>query len=749
MTPPKLRSGLTAMVILTGMLLACKEQVQESRIVVSIDSNLQVGNQIDAVRIEAFDAQGQQRSDSQSIPLTPGSAPGNSSFPLMFYTERTALEQFLLVVSGLKSGNVVIESRVLVRYKEHATLFLPILLSDACYEKSCSTAGMTCYPIATSEVAAGSCGGVPEPRLTDMDPRDSEGLWRFAPPPLDPDAGTDSGDQVDTGNPETEGGVSLLPDAGVADGSDEEAGGPACPKGFALKDDRCVAVLDGLSVPWVKLEPAFHPLVNRFEVDAGLWRESIELELEAASGHTLQINGEDVQSGQPLSRSLEIGENRFVVSVASGGTSTTYELVVARREAEEHRVKPREPKSLMWFGGFPATGLTSADFGALYGTPTSLSADGNTLAVGAFGESNQAGAVYVFVREGQSWIEAVRLISPYAHEGGDFFGNSLALSADGRTLVVGAPGEDSCSDDPSNNDCDRAGAVYIFRRTQDVWQQTFYAKTLFNDQPLASDGDLFGSTLALSSDGRILAVGSHASGQVWLFKQAGGLLEYQTSLGSGYTGVPQERNGERNGFGFSIALSEDGATLAVGAPWASGFSGKTYVFTQVAGSWGLPEVIEPSRNGGSQFGFSVALSASGETLAALDLGSQSVRMFERRGIEWVEGAALGPRDRSSWTLFGRAMAFGENDSILAVGAPYENETSGSVYFFTRSSSGWEAPEIHQGTEPEQQLGSAISFSQDGRVLAVSGPGDANCNGGVNREEPVRQCPGAGVVYIIE
>src|SRR6266705_2462246 len=87
-----------------------------------------------------------------------------------------------------------------------------------------------------------------------------------------------------------------------------------------------------------------------------------------------------------------------------------------------------------------------------FGFAVALSSDGNTLAVGAPGEASagietdnsapSAGAVYVYTRSGTTWTQRayIKASNPGA---GDQFGTSVALSSDGITLAVGAPGEDS------------------------------------------------------------------------------------------------------------------------------------------------------------------------------------------------------------------------------------------------------------------------------------------------------------------
>jgi hypothetical protein len=91
--------------------------------------------------------------------------------------------------------------------------------------------------------------------------------------------------------------------------------------------------------------------------------------------------------------------------------------------------------------------------------------------------------------------------------GNDWFGNALALSSDGNTLAVGAFGEDSNATGVNGNQSDDsaagAGAVYVFTRSGSTWSPQAYVKASNTDA-----GDEFGHSLAFSSDGSVLAVGA-------------------------------------------------------------------------------------------------------------------------------------------------------------------------------------------------------------------------------------------------
>ncbi len=148
----------------------------------------------------------------------------------------------------------------------------------------------------------------------------------------------------------------------------------------------------------------------------------------------------------------------------------------------------------------------------------SVAINGNTLAVGANGESgnatgingNQAdnsavnaGAVYVFTRTGISWTQQA-YIKASNTEGGDWFGYSIAIS--GETLAIGAIFEDSNATGINGNQNDnseaQSGAVYVFTRTGISWAQEAYIKASDPDS-----GDWFGWSVSLSDN--TLAVGAY------------------------------------------------------------------------------------------------------------------------------------------------------------------------------------------------------------------------------------------------
>lgn len=268
----------------------------------------------------------------------------------------------------------------------------------------------------------------------------------------------------------------------------------------------------------------------------------------------------------------------------------------------------------------------------------------------------KSGAVYVFVREEGVWSQKVYIKASNTNAG-DAFGASVALSDDGATLAVGAPGEDSSAtgingDQTSNTikigereySSPEIGAVYVFRRVENVWTQQAYVKP--GHVTLEQQ---FGASVSLSGDGNRLAVG--AIGDLSKAQGVGGnpadydILEEDIARQSGaayvftYSGTAwaqdvyiKASNAETGDqFGRVVRLSSDGMTLAVGtnteqslasgingneADNSGGTAGAVYVFTLSDSVWVQQSYVKPSyTRGGDRFGTAIGLSADGGTMA--------------------------------------------------------------------------------------------------------------------------------------
>lgn len=199
--------------------------------------------------------------------------------------------------------------------------------------------------------------------------------------------------------------------------------------------------------------------------------------------------------------------------------------------------------------------------------------DGDTLAIGAYGEENSSnidtGAVYVFEPDSSGdWSETQRLLTSDG-AAGDLFGYGLALEGD--TLVVGATGDD---DGGANS-----GSLYIFERdSSGNWSEV--------EKLLASDGaadDRFGRSATL--DGRWAIAGTYTqdgtSGAAYAFKRKNNGDWVEKDILTPSDGGAYDR------FGCSVAMA--GKTVIIGAHAkdvdSKNDQGQAYVFTRSGSDW--------------------------------------------------------------------------------------------------------------------------------------------------------------------
>jgi hypothetical protein len=198
------------------------------------------------------------------------------------------------------------------------------------------------------------------------------------------------------------------------------------------------------------------------------------------------------------------------------------------------------------------------------GTSVALSADGNTAVIGGAGDSSFTGAVWVFTRSGNTWSQQAKLVGMGA-VGQSQLGNSVALSADGNTAVVGGASDSS-----------GVGAVWVFTRSGSTWSQQ--GPKLVGTGAVGQAQE--GHSVAVSADGNTFITGGpgdHSfAGAAWIFTRSGGVWSQRGAkmVGSGAGGTSQEQ-------GSGVALSGDRRTALVGGDTDVSAVGATWVFALV------------------------------------------------------------------------------------------------------------------------------------------------------------------------
>jgi PKD repeat protein len=238
------------------------------------------------------------------------------------------------------------------------------------------------------------------------------------------------------------------------------------------------------------------------------------------------------------------------------------------------------------------------------GSRVSLSADGLTVAIGDFnspGGGNRRGQVCIFKYISGTWTQQGAPI--YGEADNDQSGYSLALSANGLTVAIGA-----------NNNAGggtNRGHVRVYQFGGSSWIQQGA------DIDGEANNDISGWSVSLSSDGLTVAIGAihNAGGGT----QRGHVRVYKNISGN-WIMQGSDIDGEANNdySGYSVSLSADGLTLAIGAPGNDGrgtSSGHVRVYKNIGGIWIQQGVDIDGEAAGDESGYSVSISANGLTVA--------------------------------------------------------------------------------------------------------------------------------------
>ena len=309
---------------------------------------------------------------------------------------------------------------------------------------------------------------------------------------------------------------------------------------------------------------------------------------------------------------------------------------------------------------------TGASGAASQGSAVSLSADGNTLAVGGFLDNSGKGATWIFTRSSTTWTQQGSKLVGTNSSGVSLQGRSVSLSADGNTLAVGG-----------NADNSNIGATWIFTRSGTTWTQQGNKLIGTGASGAASQG----VAVSLSADGNTLAIGGPSNdsnnGATWIFTRSGTTWTQQGNklIGTGSLITAQQ--------GRSLSLSANGNTLAIGGYTDNSNKGATWIFTRSGTTWTQQgnKLIGTNASGNAQQGISLSLSSTGNTLA---IGGYTDSLS--KGATWIF-----TRENTIWTQQG--------DKFVGTGA--------------------------SGTS---QQGSSISLSSDGNTLAIGGLTDSSLIG---------------------
>jgi hypothetical protein len=363
---------------------------------------------------------------------------------------------------------------------------------------------------------------------------------------------------------------------------------------------------------------------------------------------------------------------------------------------------------------------TGAVGDAQQGYSVSISADGNTAIVGGYGDDGNAGAVWVYRYKDKVWRQDGNKLVGSGTIGNVEFGESVALSADGNTAIVGGPGDDNSK-----------GAIWIFRYLNGVWSQE--GDKLVG--PCAKGDARQGRSVSISADGNIVIFGGPSDdsdkGAAWIFRYSNGIWQQD---GSKLVGLGATESGQ----GMSVSLSADGSTAIVGGPFDDG--NVVWIYRYLKGEW-LQEgskLVGMGANGKAWQGISVSLSADGNTAI---VGGPRDQIF--RGAVWVyryvngiwrqDGNKLVGSGAKGNAWQGDSVSLSADGNTAVVGGHGTDGGKGAFWVYRYLNGIWVQDGkklIGSRAKGYARQGTSVSLSGDGNTAIVGGPGDNGDKGAV-------------------
>lgn len=291
----------------------------------------------------------------------------------------------------------------------------------------------------------------------------------------------------------------------------------------------------------------------------------------------------------------------------------------------------------------------------LFGSVVKISGDGNTIFVSALGEdtiASNAGAVYVFVRSGNSWTQQSMLTAADADVDASF-GFSLDCSHDGNRVIIGI--------DQSGI----IGAAYIFHRTGSTWSQQ--AKIVPSD---GANDDQFGYAVAMSYDGTKAAISSPKHNS----SMRGAVYYLTYSVADGWVNrfkLTPPSGGSYNNcfFGEGLNASSDFSYMVVGAPGKDTGKGEALLYVRSSYIWSLVTTLLPADySGNSDFGYVVDINDLGDCItvsSTIDHGA--VYVFVKLNETWSQQEKLVGTNTSTSTYFGVSHSLSSDGERLVTG----------------------------------------------------------------------------------
>jgi hypothetical protein len=367
--------------------------------------------------------------------------------------------------------------------------------------------------------------------------------------------------------------------------------------------------------------------------------------------------------------------------------------------------------------------IDGKEVGEQSGSSVATTADGNMVAIGSphatFDGTSSAGIVRVYnLLNATSWSQIGSDIGDAGFSG---TGSSVSISANGDTLVIGAPSS-------VHNGYSNVGVVRVYALQSWLGQQ-YYVQRGSDIYGQEAD-DRAGEYVSLSSDGSIVAVGTPTIGVVRVYNwsdsdwvQMGLTFEEGSWAVTGDTGP-------------TICLSDGGHMIAIGSPEDSVYTGLVRVYGFIGNSWTQlggdivgSKIISAHGSAVSlSGGFITAGSSTPITLAVGAYLLYQVKVYRLSNLDGAPGAMLWNQIGSDINseefgdVFGSSLSLSEDGNTLAIGAIFNdgngvNSGQSKVYTFNGTTWSQVGSDLN-GESAQDYSGSSISLSADATTLAI-------------------------------
>jgi len=362
-----------------------------------------------------------------------------------------------------------------------------------------------------------------------------------------------------------------------------------------------------------------------------------------------------------------------------------------------------------------------------FGSSADIDDSGDIIIIGSnllYSTSATAGVAYAFGRTGSSWTQLKKFV-PDNPTSGDNFGQAIALSGDGKSVIFGAGEEDTTM----NN----SGAAYVF--SIPLWSQ----QAKVQPSPIHND-ERFGQRVVIHGDAMVVSARRNVNENV-------GAVYYFTRSGTTWTQRQKisppdgTASGAVGGLFGCVGLDfNPNGYLIVGASnktvGSAANTGQAYIYTLSGTTWSLQTTLNASDAGANKnFGSSVSINDDGD-IAVVGCeeqnngGNGSAYVFTRSGSTWTQAQKLTASDGAGSDAFGTSISIDEKS--IAVGAHLDDDNgsaSGSVYVFKYNGSTWDQVKKYTGAGASNRMGDRVLQIDATNKTLIVGSSQADGTGG--------------------